>query len=38
LKQRLVGFDAFVYNRTAAECYVTVDGEPVDPEVDVDAE
>jgi len=26
------GFDAFVFNQTATECYVTVDGEPVDPE------
>jgi hypothetical protein len=38
VEQRLVRFDAFVYNRTATECYVTVGGEPVNPEVKVSAE
>jgi len=33
-----LGFDDFLFNRTATECYVTVDGEPVDPEVDAGAE
>jgi len=26
------GFDAFVFNNCDTDCYVTVDGEPVDPE------
>jgi hypothetical protein len=33
-----LGFDDFLFNRTATECYVTVDGEPVDPERLADVE
>jgi len=28
------GFDTFAYNRCSTDCYVTVDGEPVDPDAE----